>query len=185
MNQKLVDFKNKKKAKNPRFVRQDTHKKKRITVGWRKPRGWDSKQRKRMQREAIVEPGYGSPKELRGVHKSGLEIVTVISLDVLKSVNKKTQGIIVSGKIGMRRKVAIITEAMKQEIKILNIPKPAEYLKRKEEVKEQAKKAKDVTGKKKESKEKKDKESIEDKLSEDEKKKLEKKEIDRLLTKKF
>jgi large subunit ribosomal protein L32e len=186
MNQKLLDFKNKKKAKNPKFIRQDAYKKKRIAKVWRKSRGWDSKQRKRMQRQAIVEPGYGSPAELRGIHKSGLEIVNVISLKEIATLNPKTQGIIISGKIGFKNRQQIIKEAVKLGLTILNISKPEEYIKRKDEIRAKAKVVKEEkAGKKKETVKKEDKSSIEDKVSDEDKKKLEKKEIDRLLTKKF
>jgi large subunit ribosomal protein L32e len=186
MNQKLLNFKNKKKAKNPKFMRQDAYKKKRIAKVWRKSRGWDSKQRKRMQRQAIVEPGYGSPAILRGIHKSGLEIVNVTTLKDMTSLNPKTQGIVVSGKIGFKNRQQIIKEALKSGLKILNISKPEEYLKKKEDLRTKAKEAKqEKAGKKKESAKKEEKVSIEDKVSDEDKKKLEKKEIDRLLTKKF
>jgi large subunit ribosomal protein L32e len=186
MNQKLLDFKNKKKAKNPKFMRQDAYKKKKITKGWRKPRGWDSKQRKRMQRQAIVEPGYGSPATLRGIHKSGLEVVKVTTMKDLTGLNPKTQGIIISGKIGFKNRQKILSEATKAGIRILNIAKPEEYIKRKETLMAKAKKVKEEkAGKKKETVKKEDKASIEDKVSDEDKKKLEKKEIDRLLTKKF
>jgi large subunit ribosomal protein L32e len=175
-----------KKAKNPKFMRQDSYKKKRITLSWRKPRGWDSKQRRRMQRQAIVEPGYGSPAVLRGVHRSGLEIAKISQLKALQAVNPKTHGIVLSGKIGFKTRLVLITEAKKLGIRILNIPKPDEYTKKKEEKRVNARKHKEEKAKKhKEEVKKVDKESIEDKLSDEEKKKLEKKEIDRLLTKKF
>ncbi len=186
MNQKLLDFKNKKKAKNPKFMRQDSYKKKKITKVWRKPRGWDSKQRKRMQRQAIVEPGYGSPASLRGIHKSGLEIVKVSTFDQLKEIDPKVQGIILSGKLGFKKKALFMNEAIKLKIRMLNIKKPEEYLKKKEDAKEELKRLKEKRSEKqKKVTEKEEKESIEDKLSDEEKKKLEKKEIDRLLTKKF
>jgi large subunit ribosomal protein L32e len=186
MTHKLLAFKNRKKAKNPKFSRQDAYKKKRILEGWRKPRGWDSKQRRRFQRQAVVDPGYGSPSELRGIHRTGLEIVNVTKIEQLASLNPKMQGIIISGKLGFRNRSKIMAEAMKLNIKILNIAKPEEYLKKKEDARTKTQKQKEEkSDKKKEVVKKEDKASIEDKLSEEEKKKLEKKEIDRLLTKKF
>jgi large subunit ribosomal protein L32e len=186
MNQKLLDFKNKKKAKNPKFSRQDAYKKKKIIEGWRKPRGWDSKQRRRFQAQAIVQPGYGSPAELRGIHKSGLGIVKITMFKQLGAIDPKTQGIIISGKLGFRNMSKIMNEALKLNIKILNISKPEEYIKKKEDIRAKAKKTKaEKTEKKKETVKKEDKASIEDKVSDEDKKKLEKKEIDRLLTKKF
>ncbi|MEM2138673.1 MAG: eL32 family ribosomal protein, partial [Candidatus Woesearchaeota archaeon] len=115
MNKKLLDFKNKKKAKNPKFTRQDAYKKKRITLAWRKPRGWDSKQRKRMQRQAIVEPGYGSPKELRGVHKSGFNIVKVSNLKDIEKINPKEDAVLIAN-IGLKKKFIILEELIKKNI---------------------------------------------------------------------
>ena len=186
--EKLLEFKNKKKAKNPKFLRQDSYKKKRLSKVWRKSRGWDSKQRKRMQRQAIVEPGYGSPKSLRGVHKSGLLIVKVVSLSDVKKINPKTQGAVVSGKIGLKRKLTIIEELLKHKITIFNIKNAEAYLKSKKEDISKKKEKKEERSKeeeKKETQKKEEKESIEEKVSDEEKKKLEKQEIDKLLTKKF
>ncbi|MEM3373843.1 MAG: eL32 family ribosomal protein [Candidatus Woesearchaeota archaeon] len=185
MDKKLLDFKNKKKSKNPKFIRQDAYKKKRITLGWRKPRGWDSKQRKRMQRQAIVEPGYGSPKELRGVHKSGLKIVYVSNLEDIKKINPKEEGVILS-KVGLKKKLMLIEELIKNNITILNIKEPQKYLElKKKQLEDKKKKSEEKKEKTKETKPESKKESIEEKLSDEERKKLEKEEIDRLLTKKF
>ncbi len=185
--QKLLDFKKRKKAKNPKFLRQDSYKKKRLSKVWRKPRGWDSKQRKRMQRQAIVEPGYGSPRVLRGIHKSGLSIVVVKNIKDIKNINPKENGAIISGKMGLKKKLILIEELIKNKVTILNIKNPEEYMQEKKKLRETRKGKQEGKKEKIEQKkqsEKKD-ESIEDKLSEEEKKKLEKKEIDKLLTKKF
>jgi large subunit ribosomal protein L32e len=179
----LLKFKIAKKAKNPKFLRQDSYKKKKLSKSWRKARGWDSKQRKRMQRQAIVEPGYGSPKALRGLHKTGLSIVHVKSAADIKGLNPKEQGVILSRKLGLRKRIGILKELIKNKFTLLNIKNPDSYLKNKEEYLE-SRKQKGVE-KHEEKKEVVAKESIEDKLSDEEKKKLEKKEIDRLLTKKF
>lgn len=186
-NKKLLDFKTKKKAGNPKFRRQDDYKKKRLKASsWRKPRGWDSKLRKRMQAQPVVDAGYGSPKELRGMHKSGLWIIVIKTVEDLKSLDPKKHGIVVSGKLGDKKKLVLLKEAAKAKFRVLNIKDPESYVKAKESLIAKKKETKEV----KEDKAKKeakpsDSESIEDKLSEEDKKKLEKKEIDRLLTKKF
>lgn len=184
---KLLDFKNQKNAKNPKFVRQDNYKKSRLPSSWRKPRGWDSKLRKRMQGQAVVDPGYGSPKELRGVHKSGLVPVVVKNLEELKKQSPKENIIIVSGRIGMKKRLLLLEAISAQKFKVLNIKNPDAYIKEKQDAMSKKKETKVVKKeeKAKEEVKKEEKESIEDKLSDEEKKKLEKKEIDRLLTKKF
>jgi large subunit ribosomal protein L32e len=173
-----------KRKKNPKFLRQDSYKKKRLGKSWRKPRGWDSKLRKRMQRQVIVQPGYGSPASIKGFHISGLEIIHVKTIDDVKRMNPKVHGAIISGKLGTRKRLEIMTELVKSKITILNINKPEEYIKSKQDMIEARKKEKQVR-KEEPKKEEPKKKSIEDALSEEEKKKLEKKEIDKLLTKKF
>jgi large subunit ribosomal protein L32e len=190
---KLNAFKQKKKAVEPKFLRQDHYKKKRLGKVWRKPRGWDSKQRKRMQNQVIVQPGYGTPDELRGHDKFGKKIVIVTSLKDVKTLNHKEHSAIVSGKLGIRKKLEVLSELIKNKISIINIKKPEEYIsnKKKQAEEKKHKKEEKKTDKKedqktqaKQVKESKDKDSIEDKLSDEEKKKLEKKEIDKLLIKK-
>jgi ribosomal protein L32E len=166
-----------------KFVRQDTHKKKRLSKIWRKPRGVDSKKRLRMQNRVIVSPGYRTPKSHRN-KINGQDICYVNSISQLEKLDPKKQSIVVSAKIGLKRKIPLLEKLIENKFKILNISDPQNYLKAKKselEKKKEQQKEKEIT-KKKEVKKK--KESIEDKLSEEEKKKLEKKEIDKLLTKK-
>lgn len=183
-NKDLLGFKKNKKAKNPKFLRQDSYKKKRLSKSWRKPRGWDSKQRKRMQRQAIVEPGYGTPKSLKGADKNGLAIVMVSSVQEANKI-KKEEIAVVSRKLGAKKKIEVIKVLMAKKASVLNIKDPASYIKKQEEL--IAKKKQEGEKKQKEEKEtpQKKKDSIEDKLSDEDKKKLEKKEIDKLLTKKI
>jgi len=176
----LLKYKKEKKQKNPKFVRQDHHKKKRLDKIWRKPRGGDSKKRLRKQNRVIVAPGYGTPRELRDKDPSGQTIIRVDSLKDLDKVNAK-HTVIVSSKLGFKKKVQILKELMKNKVKILNFPNPEDYIKNKQKQLQSRKKVKV----KKEEKPEQEKKSIEDKLSEEDKKKIEKQEIDRLLTKKF
>ncbi len=187
MTKNLVDTKKEKRKKNPNFIRQDANKKKRLSKKWRKPRGEHSKQRNRIRNQPLVGPGYGTPKELRGKHFSGLDIIYLASIVQVEQINPKTQGVIVSGKIGLRKRIPILKELVKKKITILNIPNPEEFINIKEEELKKTKKQTKKTDEKKktEKKEKlKEEKSIEDKLSDEEKKKIEKKEIDKLLTKK-
>ena len=179
----LHDNKKEKKARKPVFLRQETHKKKRLSKKWRKPRGGDSKLRLRMQGRVIVSPGYGTPKNLRGMH-GNLEIVHVSRMSEISSLDPKKHCAVISGRIGQRTRFAVIEALLKENITILNIKDPAGYVEdkksklEKKKTKKQEKATKETTEKKKS-----DKESIEDKLSDEEKKKIEKKDIDKLLTK--
>ncbi len=89
--EKLLKVKAEKKAKNPVFKKQDSYKKKRLSTSWRKPRGWDSKLRKRMQRQAIVEPGYGTPAVLRGKSSAGLQIIVIATEMEMRYLPKSTR----------------------------------------------------------------------------------------------
>ncbi|NTV22941.1 MAG: hypothetical protein HGA85_01010 [Nanoarchaeota archaeon] len=185
---KLLKVKAEKKAKNPTFKRQDSYKKKRLPESWRRPRGWDSKLRKRMQRQIIVEPGYGTPAALRGMDKQGRMICVVSTMKDIDAMAPKTHSAIISGRVGFKKASLLIQELLKKKIQILNFKSPEEYLKSRQKKQEEAKQERDELAKKKEAKkpakQKEEKVSIDDKLTDEEKKKLEKKEIDKLLTRK-
>ncbi len=179
----LVKFKKEKKSKNPDFIRQDHHKKKKLAKLWRKPRGIDSKKRLMKNNRVIVKPGYGTPDELRGYDKEGRKIIYIESIKDISKIDPKKQVAVIARKIGFKKKIEMLKEVKKSEIVLLNIRDIDAYIKRHQE-KRKAKKKQKKEEPKKETKKKEEK-SIEDKLSEEEKKKLEKKEIDKLLTKKF
>ena len=182
----LLKVKQEKKSVNPRFIRQDIHKKKRLAKLWRKPRGCDSKKRLMKNNRLIVKPGYGTPKILRKREKTGKEIVAVTSVNDLKSLGPKKHTIIVSKKLGLKNKLVLLNKLVEEKFTVHNIKDPKRYVESKKAQLDKKKKQKqEKTKKEKVKKEADKKESIEDKLSDDEKKKLEKKEIDRLLTKKF
>jgi len=187
----LLDLKKKKQRKNPEFVRQDIHKKKRLKRKWRKPRGEHSKKRLRMQSRAVVSPGHGTPKELRHTSKSGKQIINVKNLADIEGLNPKNQAVIVARKTGMKKKLVVLKQLIEKEFEIINIKDPKKYVKLKEDAfnkkKEDAEKRKKKESKKKESKKDekvKDKKQDKEEVPEEEKKKIEKKEIDKLLTKK-
>jgi len=183
--EKLLKHKQKTKLTKPKFIRQDIHKKKRLAKVWRKPRGCDSKKRLRMQNRVIVSPGYGTPVEVKGLTNKGLKIIHISSITNVNKLSPDKHAVIVSGKLGFKKKKLIIQALMKNKIEILNIKNPQEYIKKKEDLMKSKKDKKlekeKKSDKKKEVKE--DKKSIEDTVSDDDKKKVEKKEIDKLLTK--
>src|SRR3989344_3894619 len=70
----LLDIRKQMKLKKPDFIRQDIRKKARLKIKWRKPRGLDSKIRRKLNgRAKPVSQGYRSPKNVRGLHKRGLQ----------------------------------------------------------------------------------------------------------------
>ena len=175
--EKIREFRKKK----INFIRQSSHKKKRLGNKWRRPKGLQSKLRlKRAGHRKKVSVGYRSPKTMRNLHVSGMKNVLVRNEDDVKKVDTK-QEVVTIAKVGLRKRVAIVKEAVKKSIKILNIGDPNKFLekiekdfaKRKQEKKEKLEK------KKKETKPKK-KEKLEEKVDEEK----DKKEKDKVLTKK-
>jgi large subunit ribosomal protein L32e len=170
------------KARKPRFLMQNAGRIKRLHARWRKPKGTQSKLRRKHGSRKIVGPGYGSPKSVKYLNKDGIREVLVHSIEDLKGL-KKDCAILIGRTVGKAKRVQILQKAIDMKLKISNVKDPEGFIKeindrltKKEEKKEEEKK---------QAQPKKTENSIEDKLSDEEKKKLEKKEIDRLLTKKF
>lgn len=183
----LLELRKRMKRKKPDFVRQDFHKK-RLKKRWIRPRGLHSKVRLRKRGHARkVSSGYRVPKEVRGLSREGLKVIIISNENELGKINKEKEGIIVSGKVGLKSKISLLKKVKEKGIKVLNL-NVDEYLKRKEEeIKERLEKRKvkeEKRKKKKEEKKEKKEEKLEEKLSEEEKKEKEKKEKDKLLTKK-
>lgn len=178
------------KSKKPDFVREDHHKKKAVSKSWRKPRGRHSKMRHGFQgHRPTLEVGYGSPREAKYLHKSGLMPVLVSNLADLSAIDKDKQAAVISAVVGTRKKVEILKKAKDLGIAVINIRNVdaylnsiAEFLKSKKEKKEKT--AKDKEAKKKE-KEKKAEEKAKKEAAEspDDVKKKENKELEKVLTK--
>ena len=117
----LLEKRKETKRKKPLFIRKDIYKKARIGKSWRKPRGLDNKQRlcKRGPAKKISN-GYRAPKEIRGFHKSGLMPVIVSNISQLNSITKE-QGVILSAKIGNKKRQMLIIEAKKKDLALLNL----------------------------------------------------------------
>ena len=148
----LLKIKKEKKSGNPKFIRQDIHKKKRLAEKWRKPRGCDSKKRLAKNNRIRVKPGYGTPKNIRNLDSEGKEIILVSKIDELKNIDLKKQVVIISGRLGFKNKKKIIDEIIKKKIQIYNIKDPEKYLKEQESKRLALKKSKKKAEEKKETK---------------------------------
>lgn len=186
------------KKKKTVFSRTDSHKKKRVGTSWRRPKGLQNKRRLRKKGYApVVKIGFRNKKEFRGTTKHGLKIVLITNISQLESIDKKTEVIIVSGKVGNKKRLPILELAKKKDLKIinLNVDKKIEQIKN---FLEGSKKKKEELKKKQEEKAKKEKEKAKEKkkpveevvkdeqseTKEYDKKEKEKKDYDKLLAKK-
>jgi large subunit ribosomal protein L32e len=194
---KLLEVRKKIKAKKPEFIQQDYHKKRRLSLKWKRPTGLQSKMRHQFKGyNRRVKQGWRSPAEIRGFHGLGYESVIISTLKDLDAV-KKNQGIIVSSTVGTKKKLAILEKAVQLKIPVLNLKidsfkkkiteKKAKAIEDKKTREEQKKKTLEDSVKKSE-KLKADKEKIaknadkaEDTIVEEEKKEKEKKEKDDVL----
>ena len=175
-----------------KFLRRDTHKKKRIPLKWKKPRGIQNKMRLHKKgRPPTVKPGYGTDRDKRNTTRQGLEIVLVMNIEALKKIDAKAQAALL-GQMGKRKKLEAIKEAEKLGITLANFNKKTyteKIEKEKEEKNKTAKqreerKAEKIELAKKAEKEKKkeDEKEKEKEPTEEEKKKQEKEERDKILT---
>ena len=104
-----------------KFRRVEQWRYKKLADSWRRPRGKHSKVRKylgpKLSRPLI---GYKKKAGDRGLHPSGYREVLVTNLSELGGLDKKTQAVRISRTIGGRKRGAILEEAEKLKLKILN-----------------------------------------------------------------
>ena len=177
------------KKKKPDFVKQDAHKLKRVPKKWKKPRGLQSKIRLHIRGyRKEVSKGYCSPKQVRGLHPTGLKPIWVATKNQLQDINKEEQGIIIKKTVGKKKKIELIKIANEKGIVILNVKNAETFVKTVEEnlAKKKQEKQNKILEKSKKQKEavkkptKKETPAKEEK-SEEEKKEQEKKEKDKIL----
>lgn len=119
----LLEIRAEMKRKKPHFKRHDRNKLGRLArSGWRKSvQGHDNKQRNRYAgNEKSPTPGYGSPKEVRGMHPSGFNEAIVHNAAGLDGLDPKKTAVRIGGTVGNRKKIEIVEKARKLNFKILN-----------------------------------------------------------------
>ena len=173
-----IELRKRIKKKKPEFIRRRT-------------KGHQAKMRlHRRGYKRSVEVGFGSPKSVTGLHGSGLrERVVSRPADIEKL--SKEEGIVVSARVGEKKKIEILKKAKEKGAKVLNIRNIDAYIKESEDKIKEKKESKVKSVKKKEEKKKeiekkakeKKGEGLADKVTEEEKKDQEKKEKDKLLIK--
>lgn len=111
------NFKNKRR----KFKRQDYHRYVRISGGWRRPRGRQSKMRA-YKRGNGPHPriGYGNNKSIRGFI-NGKKVIPVNNMNDLLNIENKTGiAIMISGKLGLKKYDVISKKANELGIAIIN-----------------------------------------------------------------
>lgn len=141
----LLELRKKMKSRKPTFIRQQGGLKKAILKkGWKKPVGRHSKMRTSQKgHPKKVSIGYASPKAVLGLHQSGLKPILITNINDLNKI-KKDEGIILSGKLGIKKKLEIIKKIQELKLNLLDI-KPEDYIKKIQEKLEKKKEAKKGT----------------------------------------
>jgi len=118
---KLVELRKKVKSKKPEFRRQASWRYKRVKENWRRPRGIDSKMRRKVKGwPATVNIGYRGPKLARGLHPSALREVLVYNSDDLREIDPETEAIRIAHTVGARKRAEILSRARELGIHVLN-----------------------------------------------------------------
>lgn len=126
--EQALEIRKNKKNKKPDFLRQDAHRVSKLRKCWKQPKGMHSKMRLKF-RSYRKQPsmGYSSPKLVRGLHPTGLKEIVVRTINDLNRLDPKTQGVTI-GRVGLRKKVAILKKAMELNLTILNIKDTNNFL---------------------------------------------------------
>jgi large subunit ribosomal protein L32e len=115
------------KKKKPAFHRQLSHIKKRARPVWRRPRGKDSKQ-KRKEKERGARPcaGYSQPAEIRYLHPRGFLDVLVSTPAQVAGLDPLKHAVRVASGTGARKRAEILRLAEERKLHVLNPGKPVE-----------------------------------------------------------
>ena len=121
------------KRKKPKFKRQESWRYKRVKANWRKPRGIDSKMRKKVKGwPPSPKAGYRSSKKTRGLHPSGYGEIHVQAVEDLYTIDPENQAIRIGRTVGGKKRVEILALADKKGIHVLN-PRTAKEIEEFEE----------------------------------------------------
>lgn len=113
-----------KKKDKPEFLRYDWDKYFRLgrQETWRKPRGRDNPLRLQLAGyPPKVDPGFGTPKDIRGLHPSGLKPVIVHNLNELEALKGRNDVIVyVASTVGLNKRMKIVERAQELGLRLAN-----------------------------------------------------------------
>ena len=106
----------------PKFRRQEWFRYFRLArTGWRKPKGYQSKQRLNMKyRTPMVRIGHRKIASVRGLHPSGFEEVLVNTLSELDGLDPERQAVRIGSKVGNRKRSVMHDRADQLGLRVLN-----------------------------------------------------------------
>ena len=88
---------------------------------WRKPKGIDSKMRLQLKGyPPIVKSGYGTSKDIRHLHPSGLIPVTISNTRDLEALDPSKHIIYIASTVGLRKRLEIARVAREKGFKVAN-----------------------------------------------------------------
>src|SRR3989344_479288 len=196
----LLEVRKESKKFKPAFKVKESNFVARIKVRWRFPGGRHSKVRQyHCGRPALPTPGYGSPREVRGLSRIGLKSVVVHNTAIFNSLDNKTDGIVIGSTVGNRKRLGLLKLAKEKGFTLLNvknidqaIDKISKKLEERKKIRTERSEVKTKKQKEKERKaEEKQRKEAEEKKKEDndhgsseEKETQERKEMEKLITKK-
>jgi large subunit ribosomal protein L32e len=122
---KILEVRNKLKAKKPKFKRVQSNqfaKLKNKENSWRKPKGMGNKVRRQRRGQAkMPKVGYGSPREVKGLTRDGFRPVIVNNVNELSNINPKEEIVVISSRVGGRKKLEILNEIKSKKLSVYNV----------------------------------------------------------------
>lgn len=113
-----------KKVSHPTFKRPNVGRpsRKRLEDKWRRPRGTDNNQKKKLNRAgALPNIGYRNPKDLRDIHPSGFyEVLISCEKDLENVIDTEGVAVRLSSKLGKKKREMLVQKINEMNLKLLN-----------------------------------------------------------------